>query len=787
MSSTYSQNLKLELIGDGEQSGIWGDTTNYNLGTLLEQAITGVQPITVGGSDVTLTNFSGLSNQARNAVLYVTGSPGAVRIIYTPANQSKTYIIYNGVDNGYSLEVRVTGQASGVTIPNGTTILMYTNGTQCFLVSPSTAPTPTVGTFTGYVIGTQLYVTSGTVLKDQVIYNPGFITVGNPNGYATVSLGTSNPYTLIYTGTTVNIGDATYRPNQPFVAVTTPTQLATLDYIQNKTQSVYLGGTPTAPTATAATFEGYIPTGTSILVVTFVYPGSGGPSVGEFINGTNVTAGSYIQAFGTGSTATSVFSGYISAGAGLTTPGTTLTITGISSGTPTTGQYIDGGATVLGTTLASGGALSWGVSGASQLIGSPTSPVVFRGLGAGNGGAGWYTLSTSSSSVNITPIVAFSQQAQLVNMSLLSNISFLVGSLGTQDYNTVNITGGTINGVTITGSNIATNSGGTGQTSLTPNSVLTAGSTSTSAVNLVSPGQLGNVLTSTAGATVNATALVSGTQYSVLTLGTTLAAGFVAVGATSTSITGSIAGTTLTVTAGSGVAIGQILSGTGVTANTTITALGTGTGGAGTYTVSASQTVSSTTITALNPTFTATGQATGNGTVQVTTWTSSTPATINLLTAMTAKAYNWNGLTTNTSLDFTGIPSWAEQITVVFSELSTNGNSPVQIQLGAGSIQTTGYISNTFSYNSGNTTSSTAGFAIDQGGSSGGSVASRMGNITISLLGSNTWVSSGVLITANITPSAGRVNLSGTLDRVRITTIGGTEIFDAGSVNVLYQ
>ena len=528
MSSTYSQNLKLELIGDGEQSGIWGDTTNYNLGTLLEQAITGVQPITITGTDVTLTNFSGLSNQARNAVLYVTGSPGAVRIIYTPANQSKTYIIYNGVDNGYSIEVRVTGQASGVTIPNGTTILMYTNGTQCFLVSPSTASTPTVGTFTGYVSGYQLYTTNTSAPNSapvigQVIYNPGFITAGNTNGYATVSAGTSNPYTLTYTGTTVTIGDATYRPNQPFVTITTPTQIPTLDYIQNKTQSVYLGGTPTAPTANASVFEGYIPTGTTTLVVTTVYPGSPGVSVGQFINGTNITSGSYVQANGTGSSVAATFSGYISAGAGLSTPGTTLTITSISSGTPTVGQYIDGGNVTLGTTLASGGALSWGVSGASQLIGSPTSPVVFRGLGAGSGSTGWYTLSTSSTSVNITPIVAFSQQTQLVNMSLLSNISFLVGSLGTQDYNNVSITGGTINGVTITGSNIAVNSGGTGLTSLTPNSVLTAGSTSTSSVVPVRPSTLGNVLSSTAGSTitVSSATMVLGVQYTIVSLGTT--------------------------------------------------------------------------------------------------------------------------------------------------------------------------------------------------------------------------------------------------------------------------
>ena len=279
MSSTYSQNLKLELIGDGEQSGIWGDTTNYNLGTLLEQAITGVQSITLGGSDVTLTNFQGLSNEARNAVLYITGTPGAVRTVFVPTGQSKTYIVYNGVSGGYSLNVFVTGQTSGVSVPNGATILMYTNGTQCFLVAPTTTATPTVGTFTGYVTGTQLNVTSGTVAIDQVIYNPGFITVGNPNGYATITAGASNPYTIAYSGATVNIGSALYAPNQPFVSVSIPTQLVTLDYVQNKTQSVYLGGTPTTPTAAASVFEGRR-VGARLLPDLFALSGVGCPYLG---------------------------------------------------------------------------------------------------------------------------------------------------------------------------------------------------------------------------------------------------------------------------------------------------------------------------------------------------------------------------------------------------------------------------------------------------------------------------------------------------------------------------
>jgi len=78
---TYSTSLKLALIGDGDQSGIWGQTTNTNLGTLLEQAITGVQSITMVDANYTLTNFNGTLDEARNAVLIVTGTNSAVPAI----------------------------------------------------------------------------------------------------------------------------------------------------------------------------------------------------------------------------------------------------------------------------------------------------------------------------------------------------------------------------------------------------------------------------------------------------------------------------------------------------------------------------------------------------------------------------------------------------------------------------------------------------------------------------------------------------------------------------------
>lgn len=142
--------------------------------------------------------------------------------------------------------------------------------------------------------------------------------------------------------------------------------------------------------------------------------------------------------------------------------------------------------------------------------------------------------------------------------------------------------------------------------------------------------------------------------------------------------------------------------------------------------------------------------------------------------------------TSGTSFDFTGIPSWVKRITVMFAAVSTSGTSPVQIQLGdSGGIETTGYASGAFGYNSGTAAGSTSGLLVDEG--YGGAAQSRNGAYTLSLLAVNSWVGSGVLITNNVTPSAGTKSLSATLDRIRITTVNGTDTFDAGVVNIMYE
>ncbi len=143
--------------------------------------------------------------------------------------------------------------------------------------------------------------------------------------------------------------------------------------------------------------------------------------------------------------------------------------------------------------------------------------------------------------------------------------------------------------------------------------------------------------------------------------------------------------------------------------------------------------------------------------------------------------------TSGTSIDFTGIPSWVKRITVMFNGVSTNGTSNYLVQIGDGSVNTTGYSSvGTGMDGTGvSITAYTTGFGIRS------TVATYVisGQVVLTLVTSNTWVASGVLSTSlplTFTTS-GTKALSSTLDRVRITTVNGTDTFDAGSINILYE
>jgi len=171
-----------------------------------------------------------------------------------------------------------------------------------------------------------------------------------------------------------------------------------------------------------------------------------------------------------------------------------------------------------------------------------------------------------------------------------------------------------------------------------------------------------------------------------------------------------------------------------------------------------------------------TGNMTASGTV------ADGVGTIRPLVSGTAQAS-----TSGTSITFTGIPSWVKRVTVMFNGVSTSGTSSYLIQIGSGSVTTTGYGSaSTQLGGSASTATSTAGYLLNSNNAS----YTQSGNITISLVGGNVYVASGIVGnstgTATIT-SGGSVTLSGALDRVVITTVNGTDTFDAGSINIMYE
>jgi hypothetical protein len=164
MASTYSTNLKIELMGTGEQSGLWGSKTNTNLGTTVEEAIVGQGTANFSSdADLTLTlTNSNASQVARALVLNVTGTISATRNLVVPTI-NKPYVVRNNTTGGQSVVVK-TSAGSGITVPNGKTAWLYTDGTNVVEALDTVTNLNYTGTLTG---GTGVInIGSGQLVKD---------------------------------------------------------------------------------------------------------------------------------------------------------------------------------------------------------------------------------------------------------------------------------------------------------------------------------------------------------------------------------------------------------------------------------------------------------------------------------------------------------------------------------------------------------------------------------------------------------------------------------------------
>lgn len=211
MSSTYSTDLRLELIGSGEQSGVWGSTTNLNLGELIEQAIAGVETIVIPSSDYALVTYYGAVDEARNAVLVL--SSGAAANVYVPP-VNKVYVVRNG--GSYAITMynstvigNTTAAGTGVAVAAGTSVLLFTDGTNFYSVGlPSGSTTGTgnvVYSTSPTLTGTPLAPTASAGTNTTQIATTAFVTTAVTN--ATGSLGTmstQNANAVAITGGTIN-------------------------------------------------------------------------------------------------------------------------------------------------------------------------------------------------------------------------------------------------------------------------------------------------------------------------------------------------------------------------------------------------------------------------------------------------------------------------------------------------------------------------------------------------------------------------------------------------------
>lgn len=200
--STFSPSLRIELITTGDQAGVWGNTTNTNLGTLIESAIAGYTSVSITSANQALTALNGAADESRNMTIALTTTTTAPFNVYAPPAE-KTYVIYNA--SAYAATIfnstvlgNTTAAGTGVAIPAGRTVTVWSDGANFraqndHLPTPTTAATAAFGTNT-----TQLATTAFVQAALQALHPVGSVYINATNG--------TNPASLLGFGTWVSFG-----------------------------------------------------------------------------------------------------------------------------------------------------------------------------------------------------------------------------------------------------------------------------------------------------------------------------------------------------------------------------------------------------------------------------------------------------------------------------------------------------------------------------------------------------------------------------------------------------
>lgn len=419
MPSTYSPSLKIELIGNGEQSGTWGATTNNNLGTLIEQAIAGVGSIALYGGDYTLTNYNGLTDESRNAVLTFSGSLSAAANVIAPSVQ-KTYIITNNAGANVTIK---TSSGNGVTIQNGLSALIYCDGTDFYTAVNVNNVIGDLSVSGNETVGGYVTIGGALTFANSVTNTSGNLTFTANSGI--VDMSTNTKALVPPTGTTAQrpaspqVGMSRWNSDTGAYEIWTGVewkQLASgtynIDFLV-----VAGGGTSGYGTSWAgqsgggaggliyvASYGGITPGNSYSIVV-----GSGGSGGLTVQNGSNSSAFGQIAIGGGGGTqdgGSGGGGGYLHAGYGTAGQGKNG---GWYSATGDFGSGSGGGAGVAGTGGASqpgGNGLQYDITGSSTYYaggggsGGGGGPGGSGGLGGGGSGAGYGSGTGSAGTAN---------------------------------------------------------------------------------------------------------------------------------------------------------------------------------------------------------------------------------------------------------------------------------------------------------------------------------------------------------------------------------------------------
>lgn len=267
MPSTYSTNLALELMATGENAGTWGNITNTNLGTLLEQAISGYVTQTItDGADTTITIPNGATGVARNMYIELTGTLTAARNLIVPNNR-KLYFIFNNTTGGFAVTVK-TSAGTGVSVASTSKVILVCDGTNVVNAVTSSAGTVTSVAVSGGTTG--LTVSGSPVTSSGTITLAGTLAAANggtgQNTYAVGDILFASTSTAlsklagVATGNALISGGVGTAPSYGKIGLTTHVS-GTLPVANGGTGVTTSTGTgnavlSNAPTFTSATFTG---------------------------------------------------------------------------------------------------------------------------------------------------------------------------------------------------------------------------------------------------------------------------------------------------------------------------------------------------------------------------------------------------------------------------------------------------------------------------------------------------------------------------------------------------